>query len=133
MACFLVPMGEAIVTTMIQKVIEKKERNVTRAEVTTKTGLTWSRKLSWLNKMLWGGTALLGLEHLWHGEVVLSPPFLTVMKNPANIAPMLREVATVGVAMALFVTVIWAILILVVELKNKALNEMEVKPGRGGE
>ena len=133
MACFLVPMGEAIVTTVVQKVIEKKEKNVTRAEGTTKTGLTWSRKLSWLNKMLWGGTALLGLEHLWHGEVVLSPPFLTAMKNPANIAPMLREAATVGVAMALFVTVIWAILILVVELKNKALNEMEVKPGRGGE
>ena len=133
MACFLVPMGEAIVTTVVQKVIEKKEKNVTRAEGTTKTGLTWSRKLSWLNKMLWGGTALLGLEHLWHGEVVLSPPFLTAMKNPANIAPMLREAATVGVAMALFVTVIWAILILVVELKNKALNGMEVKPGRRGE
>ena len=58
---------------------------------------------------------------------------LVAMKNPANIAPMLREAATVGVVMALFVTVIWAILILVVELKNKALNGIEVKPGRGGE
>ena len=133
MACFLVPMGEALVTTVVQKVIERKEKKVTRAEGTTKTGLTWSRRLSWLNKMLWGGTALLGLEHLWHGEIVLSPPFLTAMKNPANIAPMLREVATVGVAMALSVTVIWAILILVVELKSKALNEMGVKSGRGGE
>jgi hypothetical protein len=132
MACFLVPMGEAIVTTVVQKVTERREKKVNRTEGTKKTGLTWSRRLSWLNKMLWGGTVLLGLEHLWHGEVILSPPFFSAMQTPANIAPMLREVATVGVAMALFVTVIWAILILVVELKSKSLNEIGIKSGRGG-
>jgi hypothetical protein len=51
MACFLVPMGEAIVTTVVQKVAEKKEKTNgdKRAE---HSGLTWSRRLSWLNKML---------------------------------------------------------------------------------
>jgi hypothetical protein len=132
MACFLVPMGEAIVTTVVQKIAEKNEKKA-RVEGTIKTGLTWSRRLSWLNKMLWGGTALLALEHVWHGEVILSPPFLTAMKNQADIAPMLHEVATVGVVMALCVTVIWAILILVVELKTKAVTEVRVKSGRGGE
>ncbi len=28
MACFLVPAGEAIVTTVVQKVVEKREKGV---------------------------------------------------------------------------------------------------------
>ncbi len=127
MACFLVPAGEAIVTTIVQKALEKKEKKV-GAEGTPKTGLSWSRKLSWLNKMLWGGTILLGLEHVWHGEVVPWPPFLTAMENPADVALMLHEMATFGGAMAITVTVIWAIMVLIAERKAKYVPEAKLKP-----
>lgn len=132
MACFLVPMGEAIVTTVVQKkVVEKREKKVGEGK-TRKIGLSWSQKLSWLNKLLWGGIILLAFEHIWHGEVVLWPPFLTAMKNPADIGPMLHEMATIGVGMAIFVTLVWAIIVMVTELKVKALPETEVKSSNVG-
>jgi hypothetical protein len=131
MACFLVPAGEAIVTTVVQKVVQKREK--TGEEKAKKTGLTWSRRLSWLNKMLWGGTILLALEHIWHGEVVPWPPFLTAMETPSEVAPMLHEMATFGVAMALAVTAVWGIMILVAELKAKAaMPKVKASPARGG-
>ena len=131
MACFLVPTGEAIVTTIAQKVVEKRENKI-GGESTTKTGVSWSRKLSWLNKMLWGGVILLALEHVWHGEVVPWPPFLTAMKNPADVAPMLHEMATVGVAMAIFVTIVWTIIVMVADQKTKTMPKAKVPPVSGG-
>ena len=131
MACFLAPAGVAIVTTVVQKVVENKEKKVGE-ERTTKTGLSWSRKLSWLNKLLWGGTILLAFEHIWHGEVVPWPPFLTAMENPADVAPMLHEVATIGVGMAIFVTIVWGIIVMIAELKAKAIPEVKVEPVSGG-
>ncbi|AGG07044.1 MULTISPECIES: hypothetical protein [Dehalococcoides] len=119
MACFLVVAGEAAVTTVVQKVIEKKEKQP-GSEIKNISGLSWSRKLGWLNKMLWGGTLLLALEHVWHGEVVPWWPFLTAMENPADIAPMLHEMATVGGAMAVTVTVVWVIMVLIAEARLKA-------------
>ncbi len=131
MACFLVPAGEAIVTTVVQKVVANREKKV-GGERTEKTGLTWSRKLSWLNKLLWGGTILLALEHVWHGEFVPWPPFLTAMENSAGIAPMLREMATVGVAMAAAVTIVWGIIVLIAELKAKAMPQAKRNAVSGG-
>jgi len=135
MACFLVPMAEAIVITVVKKAIEKKESKV-EVEKTSevgllkplKTGLTWSRKLSWLNNLLWGGVLLLAIEHVWHGEVVPWPPFLTAMYNPADVAPMLHEIATIGTAMAVFVTIVWGFMVVIADRKakfftNKAKNE----------
>jgi len=124
-------MGEAIVTTVIQKIVENREKKAGK-ERTVKTGLYWSRKLSWLNRLLWGGTILLALEHIWHGEVIPWPPFLTAMKNPADIAPMLYEIATIGVAMATFVTIVWAIMIFIAERKVKAIPETKFNPVSGG-
>ena len=65
--------------------------------------------------MLWGGAILLCLEHVWHGEVVFFPPFLTAMYSPADTAEMLHEMATVGVGMAVLVTAAWVVLILVAD------------------
>jgi len=125
-------MGEAIVTTTVQKVVEKREKRIGE-EKTGSTGLKWSQKLSWLNKLLWGGVLLLALEHVWHGEVVPWPPFLTAMENPADVGPMLHEIATVGVAMAVTVTVIWAIMVKVAERKARAIPEAKVEPVSGVE
>lgn len=71
MACFLVPATEAIVTTTIKKVIEKKEKAPVSVEVDLGKGketvqpIPFSRKLKWLSNMLWGGSVLLAFEHLW--------------------------------------------------------------------
>ena len=130
MACFLVPMAEAIVVTVVKNVVEKKEKDSqvkynkqTELVSANETGLSWSHKLSWLTKLLWGGVALLAFEHLWHGEIVPWPPFLTAMKNPADIAPMLYEIATIGTSMAVFVTLIWIVMVLVADHKVKSISK----------
>jgi hypothetical protein len=131
MACFLVPTGEAIVMTVVQKVIEKREKK-NGGEKSTGIGIKWSRRLSWLNKMLWGGSLMLALEHVWHGEVIASPPFLTAMKSAADTATMLHEIATVGVAMAVSVTAVWGIMILVAEIKAKFAPAAKITPIKRG-
>ena len=115
MACFLVPTAEAIVVTAISHKVTKEERanDTVIAEHASDT-ITWSRKLNWLKNMLWGGSLLLLLEHMWHGEVVPWPPFLTAMLDPGDTAEMLHEMATVGVGMAIIVTLVWAIMVAVV-------------------
>ncbi|MCR5275651.1 MAG: hypothetical protein K6E26_09880 [Clostridiales bacterium] len=117
MACFLVPTAEAIVTTIAQKVLASKEKNM---EIHHESGSgkiieksRFSRKLGWLNNMLWGGSALLALEHVWHGEVVPWFPFLTAATDSADRAEMLHEMSTVGVTMALLVTAVWVGMVVV--------------------
>ena len=107
MACFLVPTTEAIVTTVAERIIRSKEAKV---EVDTKETevpkVRFSEKLGWLNKMLWGGSALLAFEHIWHGEVIPTFPFLTAVQN-GETSEMLAEMGTAGVGMAVLVTLIW--------------------------
>ena len=135
MACFLVPMGEAIVTTVVQKVVDKREKKA-GGERIQNTGVRWSRRLGWLNKLLWGGVILLCLEHIWHGEVRPWPPFLTAMENRADVGPMLHEMWSYGIPMAITVTAVWGIIVVVAELrartKAKALPEEEAHPVSGG-
>ena len=109
MACFLVSAAEAVVVTAIEKAEEKKELKMaeTETEITEEVTIPWSRKLKWLTYMLWGGAVLLAFEHIWHGEVVPWFPFLTAMSDPADAAEMFHEMATVGVAMAVLITVVW--------------------------
>ena len=101
MACFIVPAGEAIITTIATKVLEKKTGEKPAGIVP---------KMKWLNTMLWGGSALLAFEHVWHGEVVPWFPFLTAMDNAADTADMLAEMSTVGVTMAIVVTLAWGLI-----------------------
>ncbi|MBQ8007094.1 MAG: hypothetical protein IJ591_00385 [Lachnospiraceae bacterium] len=109
MACFLVPASEAVVTTVAQKIIESKEKKDDvqgNESVNEIPKVRFSEKLSWLNKMLWGGSALLAFEHVWHGEVIPTAPFLTAVQN-GEVADMLAEMGTAGVGMAVLVTLIW--------------------------
>ena len=73
----------------------------------------FSRKLGWLNNMLWGGSALLALEHVWHGEVVPWFPFLTAANDASSRSEMFHGMASVGVAMALLVTAGWVGMVVV--------------------
>ena len=109
MACFLVSAAEAVVVKGIEKheetvEQEKIEKNEAPAEPER---IPWSRKLKWLSYMLWGGVVLLAFEHVWHGEVVPWFPFLTAMNDPADTSEMLHEMATIGVTMAVLITVTW--------------------------
>lgn len=125
MACFVVPVTEAVVTTIAAKVIEKKE-NKAEAEArqngiiaAESTKERFSAKLKRLNYMLWGGSGLLAFEHLWHGEIQPFFPFLTAAANPVDTAEMLHEMATVGVSMAVIVTAVWGVMTFVTDRIRK--------------
>lgn len=110
MACFIVPMAEAVVTTVVAHNLKKHERKeeVDKVEVTeVSEKKPFSHKIKWLSNLLWGGSALLAFEHLWHGEIVPWYPFLTAASDPADAMEMLHEMATVGSSMAVVVTLAW--------------------------
>ena len=106
MACFLVPAAEAVVVTAVKKMEEKKAVPESPADEVT-SHVPFSQKLGWLRNLLCGGAGLLAFEHVWHGEVVPFPPFLTAMNDPADTMEMLHEMGTVGVTMAVIVTGVW--------------------------
>ena len=118
MACFLVTAAEAVVVTVAARVAKNKEMSLEsvklekNAEIETRreNKLPWSKKLMILASLLWGGAFLLCYEHIWHGEVVPFFPFLTAMNDPGDTVEMLHEMGTVGVTMAVIVTVVWAIM-----------------------
>lgn len=107
MACFLVSAAEAVVVTAVEKAEAKHEVNSSSKHSETPEKIPFSRKLKWLTWLLWGGAILLAFEHVWHGEVVPWFPFLTAMSDAADRAEMFHEMATVGVTMAVLVTVAW--------------------------
>ena len=134
MACFIVPTVEAIVVTVVKKVVEKKEKQPEEVDIVVdgvaeKAYKTpFSRKLKWLTNLLWGGSALLAFEHVWHGEVMPWFPFLTAAADPADAAEMLHEMATVGVSMAALVTLVWlAMLGVSAIIEKRALQAEPVK------
>ena len=118
MACFLVSTAEAIVVTAAAKAVKNNEMKAAsqklaeKASIETKQEkhLPWSKKLMILAQLLWGGAFLLCFEHIWHGEVVPWFPFLTAMNDPGDTAEMLSEMGSIGVLMAVLVTVTWAIM-----------------------
>ncbi len=112
MACFLVPMALAIVTSIIQKASRRAAEKL---------------KLSVLNALLWGGVGLLALEHIWHGEVVLWPPFLTAMANPLDIPVMLHEMATIGTMMSIVVVLTWTLMLTLIQVVPKKLTLRELE------
>ena len=90
MGCFLVPGALAIATTAFRRKISA------------------GYHIDWLNMMLWGSTLGLALEHVANNEVVASPPFLTALTSGAGVASMLREMATLGIAVVIVSVAVWA-------------------------
>lgn len=127
MACFLIPTGEAIITTIITKAVKSKEKKeeakaqtaFDTSKIETAGKIPFSRKLKWLNNLLWGGSALLAFEHIWHGEIVPWFPFLTNAANPESASEMLHEMATTGVTMAVLVTLFWLGMLFVSSVMEK--------------
>lgn len=119
MACFVVPAVEAVVVSVIKAHVARKEKKAACGKVEledmniesicneSKHSISFSKKLGWLSNLLWGGSFLLAIEHVWHGEVIPYPPFLSAMSNAEDTLTMLKEMSTVGVSMAVLVTAVW--------------------------
>ncbi|MDE6005645.1 MAG: hypothetical protein K2G88_09700 [Oscillospiraceae bacterium] len=125
MACFVVPVAEAIVTSVATRILELKEN---KSETITPDNVRFSVKLKWLSKLLWGGSFLLTFEHIWHGEIKPFFPFLTAAKSPESFTAMLNEVSTVGVGMALTVTTAWIGMLIIsgiAEKQHEKISEVE--------
>ena len=101
MACFTAPLAQAIVVSAAKSSFKDKV-----------SCNPFVRRLGWLQKMLFGGSFLLAVEHVWHGEITWRYPFLTAVKD-GNSAEMWHEIATLGVAMAALITVVWAGMVVV--------------------
>ena len=95
MACFVVPLVQAVATSALRK---------------------WGRKdgfigrhLASLELMLWGGTVMLIVDHVINGELTWKFPFFTALTETGGGAVMLREMLTVGLPMSLIITLVWAV------------------------
>lgn len=113
MACFVVPLVEGIAVSTIKAIGFKKDSSKETVRIARE-------KILVLEKMLYGGSFLLAAEHLYHGEISFVPPFLTAMKTPEEIPVMLHEMSTVGVGMAVLVTIAWAAGLGIAHLVKKA-------------
>ena len=80
--CFLVPLTQAVATTIYRVCTKQTDTFV-------------GRNLKTLELMLWGGSIMLLVDHLVNGELF---------------AWNLRELLTVGIPMSVVVTAVWAIL-----------------------
>lgn len=109
MACFLAPLAEAVVVTVI-RIINKQPKTVL------------GNQLPALEKMLWGGTLMLIVDHVINGELTWKFPFFTALNELEGAQVMLREILVVGVPMAAALTVAWIIWALLKESK-KPLNQ----------
>jgi len=131
MACFIVPAAEAVITTIANKAIKKKESESVKVDLggvntVEEKKIPFSRKLSWLSNLLWGGSALLLFEHIWHGEITPWFPFLTAANTPSETVQMLHEMSTVGVGMAFLVSAVWVLMVAVTSKIEKKETKAEV-------
>lgn len=99
MSCFIVPLAQAVATTLSRKMSEKNNKNSQNV---------WIQQLPKLELMLWGGTAMLIVDHILSGEVTWQYPFFTALTEVGGVQTMLKEMLTVGVPMSLIVTALWA-------------------------
>ena len=96
MACFIVPLTQAIATTAYRKLSGQSDTFV-------------GRNLRTLELMLWGGSVMLIVDHILNGELVWYWPFFTALEVEGGGAVMLREMLTVGVPISIAVTAVWAV------------------------
>ena len=101
MACFTVPLATAVAAKAAKPILAGRA-----------TRNPFVARLDWLCKMMFGGSFLLAIEHVYHGEIIFTPPFLTAVKN-GETAGMLHEMATRGVAMTVLIAVVWVAMVAV--------------------
>ena len=137
MACFLVSATVGIGVSVARHIVKHHEKKLElegKTQLPEKFGsdIKWSQKLAYLELTLFSGSFLLAIEHILHGEVVPFPPFLTAASNPADLAEILTEMGTVGVAMLAILLVAWGVGVLIADYfkfkkRKKGLKEAVVK------
>ncbi len=95
MACFVVPLVQAIATSALRK-WGRKDGFV-------------SRHLASLELMLWGGSVMLIVDHILNGELSWRFPFFTALGQSGGAQVMLREMLSVGLPMSIVITLVWAV------------------------
>ena len=111
MACFLVPLAQAIATSIYRKCNEKS--------ISDPSANAFKHQVPALEKMLWGGSVMLIVDHIINGELTWRFPFFTALTETDGAGVMLREILTVGVPMSLILTAVWMVYALV---KKKATS-----------
>lgn len=96
MACFIVPLTQALATTAYRKRTAQHDTFI-------------GRNLRSLELMLWGGSIMLIVDHILNGELTWYFPFFTALEVEGGGAVMLREIVTVGIPMSVVITLIWAV------------------------
>ncbi|MGN1045509.1 MAG: hypothetical protein ACI4QG_00275 [Candidatus Cryptobacteroides sp.] len=110
MACFLVPMVQAIATTAYRRHIEK---NMSEGNAPL-----LKSNIPALEKMLWGGTVMLIVDHIINGEIIFRFPFFSAFTQTGGAQVFLKELLTVGVPMSLAITAVWALWAVLKRQKN---------------
>ena len=95
MACFVVPLVQAIATSALRK-WGRKDGFV-------------GRNLASLELMLWGGSVMLIVDHVISGELTWRFPFFTALGQTGGASVMLREMLLVGVPMSVVITLVWSV------------------------
>ena len=110
MSCFIVPLVQAIGTSIYRKCAEKS--------ISDPSSSFLKQQVPALEKMLWGGSVVLIVDHIINGELTWRFPFFTALTAADGASVMLREMLTVGVPMSVVLTAVWALYALL--LKRRA-------------
>lgn len=111
MACFIVPLVQAIGTTIYRKSMRKPASSAL------------GRNIPALEKMLWGGSVMLIVDHIINGELTWRFPFFTALGVEGGAATMLREMLTVGVPMSAVLTLVWVVYVIIKEKRTASVSQ----------
>ncbi len=98
MACFIVPMTQAIATSIARR------RMKGRVETTENP---WLHQLPKLELMLWGGTLMLIVDHILNGEMTWEYPFFTILAHKEGFHLMMGEMLGVGLPMSVVISLFY--------------------------
>ncbi len=113
MSCFVVPLVQAVATSVYRK---RHQDSITDPEASA-----LMRHLPSLEKMLWGGSVMLIVDHIINGELTWRFPFFTALGSAGGGFVMLKEMLTVGVPMSIVLTAVWTVWALL-KSKKESLN-----------
>ena len=130
MACFTVTTVAAIGVGVARHIVKhhEKKNQIAKVEDVNADPLKMSSKLGILEVALFGGSFILAGEHILHGEVTFTFPFLTAIKEGQDaVKTMLTEMGTVGVGMLAIIVAAWGIGLLIRKMVMRRKARLAVK------
>lgn len=130
MACFTVTTVAAIGVGVARHIVKhhEKKMELSRVDNIERDPLKTSKKLGILEVALFGGSFILAGEHILHGEVTFTFPFLTAIKEGQDaIRTMFMEMGTVGVGMTAIIVAAWGIGLLIRKMVMRRKARLVVK------